>query len=94
VEKARRFILDREAGGDYTAEDSKHRWFGGYQFHLKTSNSAAERMDRPDLIDIPANQWTPDEQDAAFYLIYDRGRGRKHWFRHRPHQHHHRHPHA
>jgi hypothetical protein len=79
VEKVRRRILAREAGGNYGAVDPKHRWFGAYQFHQSTSNAAARRMNRPDLLDVPADQWAPEDQDAAFYLIYDRGHGRSHW---------------
>jgi hypothetical protein len=79
VERVRRCILKREAGGDYAAVDPKHRWFGGYQFQRRTSDAAARRMHRPDLIGLTADQWSPEDQDAAFYLIYDRGRGKKHW---------------
>ena len=79
VERARRCILERESRGDYTATDRTRRWFGGYQFQLRVSNLAARRMKRPELIGLPASQWSPADQDAAFYLIYNRGRGRKHW---------------
>jgi hypothetical protein len=79
VERARQCILDREGGSDYQAVDPSHRWFGAYQFHLRTSNFAARKMHRPDLVGVPANQWAPEDQDAAFYLVYDRGRGKRHW---------------
>lgn len=79
VEKARLCILQREAGGDYTAVDPRGRWFGAYQFRRSMANAAARRMRRPDLVGVAANRWRPEDQDAAFYVIYDRGRGRKAW---------------
>jgi hypothetical protein len=79
VERARQCLLDREGGSDYQVVDPSHRWFGAYQFQLRTSNAAAQRMHRPDLVGVPANQWAPEDQDAAFYVIFDRGRGKRHW---------------
>lgn len=79
VERVRKCILRREGGADYRIADPSNRWFGAYQFQLSTSNEAARRMKRPDLVGVPANRWSPADQDAAFYVIYDRGRGRKHW---------------
>jgi len=80
VERARRGILRRESGGNYRAVDPTGTWFGGYQLHLHTSNGVARRMQRPDLVGVPASRWPRADQDAAFYLLYDRGRGRRHWF--------------
>ena len=79
VERMRKCLLKRESEGKYGIVDPSKRWFGGYQFAMVTSNTAARRMKRPDLVDVPANKWSPADQDAAFYVIYDRGRGRKHW---------------
>jgi hypothetical protein len=80
VERVRRCILDRETGGDYEAVDPTRTLFGAYQFQQRTADTAARRMHRPDLVGVPANQWPPEDQDAAFYLIYNRGKGRTHWF--------------
>lgn len=79
VEKIRKCLLKRESEGHYAVVDPSKRWFGGYQFAMVTSNTAARRMKRPDLVGVPANKWSPADQDAAFYVIYDCGRGRKHW---------------
>ncbi len=79
VEKIRKCLLKRESEGHYSVVDPSKRWFGGYQFAMVTSNTAARRMKRPDLVGVPANKWSPADQDAAFYVIYDCGRGRKHW---------------
>jgi len=79
VEAARHRIMKRESRGDYTVADRSRRWFGAYQLSQATANAAARRMDRPDLVDLPANAWTPEEQDAAFYVLYDNGKGAGHW---------------
>lgn len=79
VERIRKCLLKRESEGHYSVVDPSKRWFGGYQFAMVTSNTAARRMKRPDLVGVPANKWSPADQDAAFYVIYDCGRGRKHW---------------
>lgn len=79
VEKIRKCLLKRESEGQYSVVDPSKRWFGGYQFAMVTSNTAARRMKRPDLVGVPANKWSPADQDAAFYVIYECGRGRKHW---------------
>lgn len=79
VERIRRFIIWRESRGNYAAVDKKQRWFGAYQFAVRTSDVAARRMKRPDLLGIPANQWSQKDQDAAFYVMFDNGRGRQHW---------------
>lgn len=79
VERVRKCILRRESGGNYHAVDPKRRWFGAYQFEPPTSDTAARRMKRPDLVGLTADQWKPADQDAAFYVIYDQGRGRAHW---------------
>lgn len=80
VEKARKCILRRESMGDYQIKSRNDRWYGAYQFNVKTSNVAARLMNRPELIGVPANQWSMEDQDAAFYLIFDNGKGRHHWF--------------
>jgi hypothetical protein len=79
VERFRKRIINRESGGNYRIADRKERWFGAYQFSLQTSNEAARRMRRLDLVGVPANRWADEDQDAAFYLIYNKGRGKQHW---------------
>jgi hypothetical protein len=79
VEKVRKCIMQREAGGNYRAVDPSRHWFGAYQFSMSASNTAARRMGRKDLIGVPASKWAPADQDAAFYVIYDHGRGKRAW---------------
>lgn len=80
VEKVRKCIRHRESRGNYKVVDKGHRWFGAYQFDPITSNTAAKMMKRPDLVGVFANKWTRKEQDAAFYLVYNRGKGKKHFY--------------
>lgn len=80
VERARKCVRYRESRGNYTVADKTGSWFGAYQFAVVTSNTAAKLMNRPDLVGITANKWTRAEQDAAFYLIYDEGHGKKHFY--------------
>lgn len=54
-----------ESGGDYTAENSRSSAAGGWQMIQSTSDEAARRMGRPDLIGTPASTWTVEDQDRA-----------------------------
>jgi hypothetical protein len=80
VERVRNCIRNRESRGNYKIADKGGRWFGAYQFDINTSNTAAKRMRRPDLVGVPANKWTSREQDVAFYVIYDEGDGKSHFY--------------
>jgi len=79
TEAFRRCVVKRESEGHYNVVDPSGTWFGAYQFAMGTSNEAARRMGRRDLVGVPANQWSRSEQDAAFYVIYQGGAGRGHW---------------
>lgn len=79
VESFRLRVVHRESKGNYQVADPKKRYFGAYQFHIKTSNLAARKMNRMDLVNIPANKWAPEDQDGAFYVIFDQGKGKGHW---------------
>lgn len=79
TEAFRRCVVKRESEGRYNVVDPSGTWFGAYQFAMGTSNEAARRMGRRDLVGVPANQWSRGEQDAAFYVIYQGGAGRGHW---------------
>lgn len=54
-----------ESRGDYTAENSRSTAAGAWQMIQSTSNEAARRMGRPDLIDVPASHWTIEDQDRG-----------------------------
>lgn len=79
VERARKCVRNRESRGNYRIADKKGKWFGAYQLSIQTSNTAAKKMNRKDLVGVPANKWSRSEQDAAFYIIYNRGFGKRHF---------------
>jgi hypothetical protein len=78
-ESTRRCIVERESEGQYSVVSSNGTWHGAYQFARGTSDIAARRMDRPDLVGVPASQWDRAEQDEAFWTMWDHGRGAGHW---------------
>lgn len=78
-ESVRRCIVERESMGYYDVVSSNGTWHGAYQFAVGTSNIAAQRMDRPDLVGVPASRWDRAEQDEAFWTMWDHGRGAGHW---------------
>lgn len=78
-EATRLCIMRKESGGNYRAVSPNGLYHGAYQFSRPTSDATAKRMGRPDLVGIPASQWSPADQDAAFWTLWDNGRGRSHW---------------
>lgn len=78
-ESVRLCIVERESMGYYDVVSSNGTWHGAYQFALGTSNVAAQRMGRPDLVGVPASRWDRAEQDEAFWTMWDHGRGAGHW---------------
>jgi len=79
LESIRKCIVKRESEGQYTVRNKTSSAAGAYQFVIATSNEAARRMQRSDLIGVPASQWSRRDQDRAFYVIWNNGRGRAHW---------------
>lgn len=78
-EDVRQCIVRRESEGYYSVVDPSGTWFGAYQFARGTSDVAAQRMGRSDLIGVPANRWNRLDQDTAFWVMWDFGAGRQHW---------------
>lgn len=78
-EDVRQCIVKRESEGYYSVVDPTGTWFGAYQFARGTSDVAAQRMGRWDLVGVPANRWNRFEQDTAFWVMWDFGSGRQHW---------------
>lgn len=78
-EGVRKCIVKRESEGYYRVVNRSSGAAGAYQFMLGTSNAAARRMGRPDLVGRRANTWTRFEQDKAFWVMWNHGRGRGHW---------------
>ena len=78
-ESTRQCIVNKESGGNYSVVSSNGMWHGAYQFTVETSTAAAQRMGRSDLVGVPASQWAPADQDAAFWTIWNHGAGRGNW---------------
>jgi hypothetical protein len=75
----RRCIVKREAEGDYTVVNSESRAAGAYQFMPGTSHVVATMIGRPDLRNVPANEWPRVAQDQGFWTLWDHGAGARHW---------------
>lgn len=78
-EKVRRCIVKRESEGYYRVVNRSSGAAGAYQFMRRTGAYVARKMGRPDLASRPANTWTRFEQDKAFWVLWNHGKGRSHW---------------
>lgn len=72
VERVRRCIVARESGGDYHAQNRHSSASGAYQFLDGTWQN---------VTGLPgsARDYSKSVQDAAFYKLFDNGRGKSHW---------------
>jgi hypothetical protein len=77
-EATRKCIVKKESSGNYGVVGAG-RYHGAYQFAVGTSNSAATKMGRGDLVGVPASKWTRAEQDEAFWVTWNNGAGRGNW---------------
>lgn len=90
-EQYRLCVVQRESGGRYGESSSSH--IGAYQFSYSLAASALRAM-RPEIEDAygrpglaaldrlngkPMYTWNRFWQDAAFWTIFDGGRGWSHW---------------
>lgn len=86
-------IRQRESRHDYRAVSSTGKYRGAYQFSPELGVGAAWMIQRElkrqgvedaeaigeDLRSHPVNQWAPVYQDMAFWLVWDDGKGARHW---------------
>lgn len=72
VESVRLCIIARESGGNYRAQNRYSTASGAYQFIDGTWRA---------VTGLPgsAKDYPAAVQDAAFYKLFDNGRGRGHW---------------
>lgn len=78
VESVRRCIVKRESGGNYrirsrTTDTDGRYAYGAYQFQTPTFRAVTG-------LPGPASAYSKAVQDAAFYKLFDNGRGRSHWY--------------
>lgn len=53
---------------------------GLYQFLPSTARVVARRMHRPDLVWVHPSRWSRKAQDRAFWVLWNHGKGRSHWY--------------
>lgn len=72
-------VMMCESGGSLTAENPHSTASGKWQILQTTSDGYARSAGRPDLIGVPASQWSEADQDDAARAIYRGGSGRGAW---------------
>jgi hypothetical protein len=78
-ERTRRCIVRRESGGNYRIASPGGRYRGAYQFNAGLARATAYKMGRRDLAWKPISSWSRFEQDKAFWVVWNHGRGASHW---------------
>ena len=78
-ESTRRCIQRKESGGNYRIRSRSGTYRGAYQFNASLARSAALRMGRRDLARKPMNTWSRFDQDKAFWMVWNHGRGARNW---------------
>jgi hypothetical protein len=78
-ENVRKCIVFRESRGNYRVKNKHSTASGAYQFLISTSNGVAKTMKRRDLVGKRAGTWTREEQDRAFWTLFNNGKGKGHW---------------
>lgn len=72
-------VKQRESGGDYGALNRGSSAGGAYQMLMSTANTVANWMERPDLVGIGAQNWSPADQDAGALILFER-MGKSPWY--------------
>lgn len=78
-EGTRRCIVRRESGGNYRISSPGGRYRGAYQFNAGLARATAYKMGRSDLARKPISSWSRFDQDKAFWVVWNHGRGAGHW---------------
>ncbi len=78
-ESKRRCIVKRESGGNYRIASANGRYKGAYQFNAGLARATARKMGRSDLANKPINRWSRFDQDKAFWVVWNHGRGAGNW---------------
>lgn len=78
-ERTRKCIVRKESGGNYRIASRTGKYRGAYQFNANLARHTARKMGRSDLARKPFNRWSRFEQDKAFWVVWNHGRGRGHW---------------
>jgi hypothetical protein len=78
-EGTRKCIVRRESGGNYRISSPGGRYRGAYQFNAGLARATANKMGRSDLARTPISSWSRFDQDKAFWVVWNHGRGAGHW---------------
>lgn len=78
-EGTRKCIVRRESGGNYRISSPGGRYRGAYQFNGGLARATAHKMGRSDLAGRPISSWSRFDQDKAFWVVWNHGRGAGHW---------------
>ena len=78
-EGTRKCIVRRESGGNYRISSPGGRYRGAYQFNAGLARATAYKMGRRDLAGKPISSWSRFDQDKAFWVVWNHGRGAGHW---------------
>ncbi len=79
-ESVRKCIVHRESRGNYAARNPYSSAQGAYQFLDNLWRvPLSEKLNKPHLRTIPIYKWSKSDQDRAFWLVWDNGRGKSHW---------------
>ena len=78
-ERTRRCIVRKESGGNYRIKSRGGTYKGAYQFNSYLARHTALKMGRRDLARKPMNKWSRLQQDKAFWIVWNHGRGARNW---------------
>jgi hypothetical protein len=78
-ESTRKCIVRKESHGNYRIVSSGRTYRGAYQFNSHLARATAKKMGRSDLVNKPFNQWSRFDQDKAFWMVWNHGKGRGNW---------------
>ncbi|MGV1004802.1 MAG: hypothetical protein ACOYEV_08540 [Candidatus Nanopelagicales bacterium] len=78
-EAKRKCIVRKESRGNYRIRSSSGKYRGAYQFNAGLARATARKMGRSDLVNKPMNTWSRFDQDKAFWIVWNNGRGASHW---------------
>jgi hypothetical protein len=70
---------ESDTAGGYHAYNPAGPYYGAYQFLRSTWDNVARAMGRDDLVGILPSDASPADQDAAFWALWDDGRGASHF---------------
>ena len=78
-ELVRRCIVKRESEGQYNVVSHISSSAGAYQFIRFWKPILAKKLGKPHLAYVPINHWSRVDQDHAFWIVWNNGKGRSNW---------------